>query len=1041
MTRTIHTMALVLTLLWAIPCAFAQPPEGGYPDEAFQAMEWRLIGPFRGGRVVTVAGIPSDPQTYYTGATGGGVWKTTDAGITWFNISDGFFETSSVGAIAVAESDPNVIYVGMGEHPVRGVMTSHGDGVYKSTDAGKTWTHLGLKDSRAISRIRIHPANPDLLYVAVQGAPHAPTKERGIYRSKDGGSTWEQIHFVTERAGASDLAMDMTNPRILYASYWDHLRLPWKVESGGEGSGIWKSTDGGDNWEKLTEGLPELMGKIGIDVSRVNPDRVYANIEAEEGGLFRSDDAGKTWKHINKERIIQARSWYYMEVFADPVDEETVYVLNAPVMRSTDGGKSFTQVRVPHGDTHDLWINPNDNRILVNANDGGANVSFNAGKSWSSSDNQPTIQFYRVITDNRFPYWVYGGQQDNSSLATASAARGGIGWKDWHEVSGCESAYLAFDPDDPKDVYGGCYQGLIDVWNRESGETKSIMAYPFLGLGTYPRDQKYRFNWNAPIIASPHDPTTIYHAGNVVFKTTDRGQSWEQISPDLTRNEVEKHGPGGGPITNEGAGGETYNTIYYFAESPHEAGVYWVGTDDGLVHISRNGGQDWTNVTPAGIGEGLVNSIDVSPHDPGAATITFSKYKFNDFTPFIFKTDDYGQSWTPIVEGIAEEAWVRVVREDPVRKGLLYAGTELGMYISFDDGAHWNKWQINLPIVPITDLTIRNNDLVAATSGRSFWILDDLSPVQQIAAETVEADVHLFQPRPTIQVLWGGQEPRGPVGKNPPDGAQIFVSLKAVPEELVTLEILDESGEVVRTYVSDPDASDPEEAGNENSSKLKELKEGLNRLSWDFRREAFTKIPDIMVFGSLNGRFVPPGQYKVRLSVGEKVLVQDLELLPDPRRSASMSEYQEQERFLAAASEMAEDIQTSVIRMRAVKTQIESFIENAKDVDSGEDIEKAGQELVEKIEEWESELIQPKQKTFQDIINFENQLANQVLALIASVDGAEPPVTKGAQERLNDLESEWATHRTTRDGLLTDVAAFNKLIRESNIDAVIVPKK
>ncbi len=736
----------------------AAAAEEAYADELFQAMKWRLIGPFRGGRSVTAAGVVSDPLTYYFGATGGGVWKTTDAGITWKNVSDGFFKTGSVGAVTVSESDPNVIYVGMGEHAVRGVMDSHGDGVYKSTDAGRTWTHMGLDTSRAISRIRIHPSDPETVYVAVQGAPHAPTEDRGIYRSTNGGTNWKKVHFVSDRAGAADLAMDMTNPRILYASYWDHLRPPWKVESGGEGSGIWKSIDSGDNWEKLTEGLPELMGKIGIDVSRANPDRVFANVEAEEGGLFRSDDAGKTWTHMNKTRIIQTRSWYYMEVFADPQDAETVYVLNAPMMRSTDGGKTFTQIRVPHGDNHDLWINPTNNKIMINANDGGANVSFNGGESWSTQQNQPTAQFYRVITDNHFPYWVYGGQQDNTSVATASAAPGGIGWKDWVAVSGCESAYLAFDPDNPEEVYGGCYQGLIDVWNRTTGTRKSIMAYPFLGLGTFPRDQKYRFNWNAPIVASPHDPSVIYHAGNVVFKTTDKGQSWQPISPDLTLNDVEKQGPGGGPITNEGAGGENYNTIYYFVESPHQAGTYWVGTDDGLVHISRDGGQNWKAVTPEGIGEAMINSIEVSPHDPATAYIAVTKYKFNDFTPHIFKTNDYGESWQRIVEGIEDEAWVRAVREDPVRTGLLYAGTELGIYISFDDGLAWQKWQLNLPIVPITDLTIRNNDLVAATQGRAFWILDDLSPVQQITTETAEADVHLFEPRPAIQVQWGGQD-------------------------------------------------------------------------------------------------------------------------------------------------------------------------------------------------------------------------------------------------------------------------------------------
>lgn len=1035
------TVRSVFVVLAVVASATSKPTVGhaeNYPAEMFQAMKWRLIGPFRGGRSVAVAGTASDRLTYYQGTTGGGVWKTTDAGITWTNVSDGFFQTGSVGAVAVAESDANVIYVGMGEHAVRGVATSHGDGVYKSTDATRTWTHVGLEDSRAISRIRIHPRDPDLVYVAVQGAPHAATKTRGIYRSKDGGESWEQVHFVSERAGASDLAMDMTNPRILYAAYWDHLRLPWKVESGGEGSGIWKSTDGGDNWEKLTEGLPTLMGKIGIDVSRADPDRVFANIEAEEGGLFRSDDGGKTWEHVNKERIIQTRSWYYMEVFADPQDQDTVYVLNAPMMKSTDGGKTFAEVRVPHGDNHDMWINPIDNQSMVNANDGGANVSLNGGKSWSTQENQPTAQFYRVITDNRFPYWVYGGQQDNSSVAIASAAPGGIGWKDWEAASGCESAYLAFDPDKPDDVYGGCYQGLIDVWNRQTGARKPIMAYPFLGLGTLPKDQKYRFNWNAPIVASPHDPAVIYHCGNVVLKTTDRGQSWEAVSPDLTRNEIEKQGPGGGPVTNEGAGGENYNTIFYFLESPHEPGTFWVGTDDGLVHLSRNGGGDWTDVTPAGIGEALINSIAVSPHDPATAYVAVTKYKFNDFTPHIFKTGDYGRSWTRIASGIEDDAWVRVVREDPVRRDLLYAGTELGMYISFDGGASWRKWQLNLPTVPVTDLTIHNNDLVAATQGRAFWILDDLSPVQQMTPAIAEAEVHLFAPRKTVRVLWGGREPRGPVGANPPGGAQVYFTLKEVPEEGLTVEVLDEAGEVVRTF-----ATESKEAGSENHTKLEGLEAGLNRLSWNLRHEALTKVPDIMVFeGSLDGRIVPPGKYQVRLRIGDETWTQDLEIVPDPRRTATMADYQAQERFLAAAAQMAEEIQTSVLRMRDVKDQVEDYVKRTRENARGEDIEKAGKDLVGRIDVWQEHLIQPKQKTFQDVINFENKLIAQVLALIGSVDGAEPPVTRGARERLADLEAVWSGHRSTMESLLTEeVAAFNRLIEEAEIDPVIVPTR
>ncbi|MEE8117067.1 MAG: glycosyl hydrolase, partial [Gemmatimonadales bacterium] len=668
----------------------AQRIDPVYDTTLYHAMQWRNIGPFRGGRSVAVAGVTSDPNTYYFGGAGGGVWKTEDAGESWRNISDGFFRTSSVGAITVAESDPNVIYVGMGEHAVRGVTTSHGDGIYLSTDAGKTWTHVGLERTRAISRIRVHPRDPDLVYVAAQGAPYGPTEDRGIYRSSDGGKTWEKILYVSETAGASDLSMNPSNPRVLYAAFWDHLRRPWVVRSGGEGSGIYKSTDGGDTWEQLTDGLPELMGKTSVAVSPANRERVWAIIEAERGGLYRSSDAGKTWRRVNSDRVLRARAWYYVEVFADPQDEETVYVLNAPVMKSLDGGRNFNRVSTPHGDNHDLWINPTDNRILINANDGGANISFNGGRSWSSQRNQPTAQFYRVNTDNQFPYRVYGGQQDNSTVAIAGrTADGSIDWKDWHAVGGCESAHVAFDPDDPSLVYAGCYQGQINEWDARTNTSRAIMAYPYLGLGMEPKDMRYRFNWNAPIVVSPHNPDVVYHAGNVLLRTQDRGMTWREISPDLTRDEEERQGAGGEPITNEGAGGEVYNTIMYVVESPHEAGTIWVGSDDGLVHLTRDAGANWVDVTPDDVGEAMINAIEVSPHDPAAAYIAVTRDKFNDFTPHIYRTRDYG------------DAWVRVVREDPVRRGLLYAGSETGVYVSFDDGDHWQSLQLNLPVTPI----------------------------------------------------------------------------------------------------------------------------------------------------------------------------------------------------------------------------------------------------------------------------------------------------------------------------------------------------
>ncbi|NNL79693.1 MAG: glycosyl hydrolase, partial [Flavobacteriaceae bacterium] len=573
-------------------------------DSMFNGLKWRNIGPFRGGRSVASTGVVGQPHTYYMGSTGGGVWKTTDDGITWRNISDGFFKTGTVGAISVSESDPNVIYVGMGEHAARGVMTSMGDGMYKSTDTGKTWKHIGLDESRHISDVIIHPDNPDVVYVSVQGAQYGPSNQRGVYRSMDGGKNWERVLFVNDRTGASSITMDMTNPRILYAAMWQHQRFPWTMESGGEHSGLYKSVDGGTTWKPMKKGIPDAFGKTGISVSRANPDRVFAVIEAEgkKGGVYRSDDAGKSWRQVNSNRVNIARSWYYMEIFADPQDENIVYVLNAPVMKSIDGGRSFQNVSVPHGDNHHLWINPENNQIMINSNDGGANISHNGGKSWSTQQNQPTAQFYRVITDNLVPYNVYGGQQDNSAIAIASRTNDfGIDWKDWYSVAGCESAFLAFDPDNPEFVYGGCYQGIIEKWVTESREGKPIKEYPELGLSIEPKDFKYRYNWNAPIISSPHDRNTIYHAGNVVFKTTDGGQSWNVVSPDLTRNEKDKQGPGGGPYTNEAAGGENYNTIMALVESQHEKGLMYAGTDDGLLHLTKDGGQNWDDITPSGV--------------------------------------------------------------------------------------------------------------------------------------------------------------------------------------------------------------------------------------------------------------------------------------------------------------------------------------------------------------------------------------------------------------------------------------------------------
>ena len=864
----------------------AKQPTVVLNDSLYSGLRWRSIGPFRGGRSVASTGVVGQPMTYYMGSVGGGIYKTMDDGITWKNVSDGQLKTGTVGAIAVAESNPNIVVAGMGEHAARGVMTSMGDGVYKSTDAGKTWKHMGLDETRHISDVVIHPTNPDIIFVSAQGAQYGPTQERGIYRSMDGGASWERVLFVDENTGASSLSMDMNNPLILYAALWQHRRYPWLIESGGPTSGIYKSTDGGTTWKPLKEGLPKVMGKVGVSVSRANPERVFAVIEAEgtKGGVYRSDDAGKKWKQINKDRINITRSWYYMEIFADPQNENVVYVLNAPVTKSIDGGKTFQPLPTPHGDNHHLWINPHDNTKMINSNDGGANISNNGGKSWSTQQNQATAQFYRVITDNLVPYNVYGGQQDNSAIAIASRTNdAGIDWKDWYSVAGCESAYLAFDPDQPDVVYGGCYQGIIEKWLKASREGKPIKAYPELGLGKVPKDFKYRYNWNAPIISSPHDRNTIYHAGNVVFKTTDGGHSWDVVSPDLTRNEKDKQGPGGAPFTNEAAGGENYNTLMYLTESPHEQGVLYAGSDDGLLHITKDGGTNWTNISPPNIGNGIINSIEVSPHDAATAYVVVMRYKSMDLKPYIFKTTDYGANWTKITNGITDKhTFVRVVREDRKQKGLLYAGTETGLYVSLDDGKNWQKFQLNLPVIPINDLTIQDNDLVVATAGRSFWILDDVGALQA-SMETSEK-LKIVTPKPAYRIFGGSQEKPVPgLGQNPKSGVTIdyYLPQKLDSTEL-TLEVL-HNEKVIRTYTNQKPKDFKSWPGGPAKPPILPAKKGYNRFTWDFRTAALPGVEKVFVFGNTAGHRVGPGTYTLRLTLGEQVVNTVATVLPNPR--------------------------------------------------------------------------------------------------------------------------------------------------------------
>jgi len=1021
-------------------------PGSSFNADLYKGLKWRNIGPFRGGRSNAVSGVVGKENVYYTGYTGGGVWKTDDAGINWRNISDGFFNTGSVGDIAVSESDPNVIYVGMGEHAVRGVMTSYGDGVYKSTDGGKTWKNMGLEKTRHISDVVIHPGNADLVWVAAQGAVHGSSPDRGIYKSVDGGATWKKVLFVDDNTGASSISIDMTNPRILYAATWQHKRYPWKVESGGAGCSIWKSTDGGDTWAKINEGLPKEIGKIGVAVSRANPNRVFAIVEAEKSkaGLYRSDDGGKKWNHFSSDASITSRSWYYMEVFADPINADVVYVLNAPMMKSIDGGKTFQNIRVGHGDTHDLWINPRNGQNMILGDDGGGEISFNGGMGWSTLYNQPTAQFYRVNVDNVFPFNVYGGQQDNSSIVIKSRNNSfGLTDKDWFEGPGCESAYIAFDPNNPVLMYGGCYQGIIDVLDKRTNERKDIMQYPATNLASKAKDMKYRFNWNAPIIASPHDPNTIYHAANVVFKTSNGGINWEVISPDLTRNDTTKQQQGGGPITNEGAGGENYNTIYYLIESSLEKGVLYSGSDCGFLHITKDGGKSWQNITPSGMPESMIHSIEVSPHNKGTAYISASRYKFSDYSNMAYKTTDYGKTWTKISSGVDADDFIKVIREDKKVKDLLYAGAERGFYISFNGGANWNKLQLNLPVVPVTDLVVQGNDLVASTAGRSFWILDDLSAIQQAKGNFGTTSVKLFQPKQTVRYPavtipeYLGNIPG--LGLNPMDGVMLDYYIKEKADtNKVTLEIFDNSGKKIRSYLNKKDENFKPFPGGPPAPEVIPTEGGVNRFAWDFRTESLPEIPNAFVYGDYRGHRVAPGKYKARMTYKNETSEVELEIIQDPNLKVTAGDWSAQQQFLEQIENRIKEIHESVNAMRKAKKQIENYNEVLKDRADAKEVVTSGKELIKKIDKWEETLVQTKQKNFQDVINFPSQLNTEYFAVRGVVDVHDPRITQGARDRFADLEKKWAVYKEQMNALRnTEVAAYNKLFKEKNIPAVL----
>jgi photosystem II stability/assembly factor-like uncharacterized protein len=1018
-------------------------------NEALAAAPWRNIGPFRGGRSVTACGVPSNVMTYYMGTTGGGLWKTEDAGLSWYNISDGYFKTGSVGAVSVAPSDPNVVYVGMGEHAPRGVMTSFGDGVYKSTDAGRTWNKTGLDLTRQIADIAIHPTNPEVVYVAAQGALNGPSRERGVYKSTDGGKTWALALFVNENTGCADLSMDPTNPRILYAAMWDHQRYPWQVRSGGPGSGLYKSVDEGVTWEKIQNGLPEALGKIGVSVCASNPQRLYAILEGdsekEQGGLFTTTDGGKNWSRVSKDHRLTMRAWYYTEVFADPTDEFTLYVLNAPMLKSIDGGKTWTRISGTHGDYHDLWINPANASNMVVANDGGAAVTFTGGRTWSPQSQMPTAQMYRINVDNLFPYHIYGGQQDNTSVRIASTNPNGyaITEREWKPSAGGESAFLAFNPDNPEWVMGGSYQGTIELLHQATGEGKGVMETPNQYLAQMAKDMRYRFNWNAPIVYSQHEPNTFFHGGNFLFKSTNNGISWETISPDLTRNDVSKQGKGGAPYTNEGAGGENYGTLAYVAESPHEAGVIWTGSDDGLVHITRDGGKTWSNVTPKGLQECLVNAIEVSPHDKATAYIATTRYKFNDFTPGLYKTTDYGATWTPISGNLPATAYTRVVREDPVRKNLLFAGTETGLFASFDGGKTWQSFQLNLPVTPINDLKIHQGDLIAATSGRSFWIFDDLSLLRQWNPGKA---TRLYKPADVYRVSGGSplnenpdpdQSSRwfspGSGGTNAPTGVVFYLQLDSTKvDATIRMEIRDKENLVVNQFTKGKN-----ELGQ---GKLPELKKGLNRIVWNLRYPDLPEIPGVYVEGDYDGHRVPPGEYAAVLYVDDEQFTTAFRVLADPRINATETDYQRQHDLLTRVEADIRAMHEAVIRMQKARSQIADWASLAEKRADLKELVTQARELESAMKAWEEEIIQPKSQAYDDVINFENKLSANFLFLKAEMGANIPQVTDGQSARYRELSALWANLKASHDQLWNGkVQAFNKALSEKGLGLVVLP--
>jgi photosystem II stability/assembly factor-like uncharacterized protein len=1022
-------------------------PTGMIDEKLFGGMQWRQIGPFRGGRALAIEGVIGEPDTYYFGAVAGGVWKTVDGGANWTPLFDKE-AISSIGAIAVAQSDHNVVYAGTGEAAIRG-NTTYGIGVYKSIDAGKTWKNMGLKDSRQIGALIVDPRNADVVLVAALGHAFGPNPERGIFRTADGGKTWSKVLSKDENTGGIDVVFDPHNPNIIFASLWQTRRQPWFFSSGGPGSGLYRSEDNGVTWKHLEgKGLPEgILGRIGVAVSGADSNRVYAIIEAKEGGLYRSDDAGQHWRRVNDDGRFRQRAWYFSKVYADPKSADTVYLLNTGAFRSVDGGKTFNLLPARHGDHHGLWIDPTNPDRIGNTNDGGVNISTDGGKTWTTQNNQPTAQFYHVAVDNAFPYHIYGAQQDNSNVGIASRTDSGvIGRQNWFEAGGGECGFVVPDPRDWRIMYSNS-EGFAVRYDRNKEEVQDISPVPLDNSGHGAVDLIHRFQWVSPLMLSPHDPDTLYTAAECVFKSTDHGQSWSQISGDITRNDKSKQQPSGGPLTNDITSVEYYDTIFALAESPVKKGTLWAGTDDGLVQVTTDDGKSWANVTPKMPEWSTVDLIEASAHDGNIAYAAIDRHKLDDFKPYIFKTTDLGKTWSAIVNGIPDGAYVHAVREDPKKRGLLYAGTELGVFVSFDEGMHWQPLKLNLPPSPIHDLVIKDDDLVVATHGRSFWVLDDITPLRQVNAQSTQSDMILYQPEAALRLHYAEEfDKRQPVGDNPPPGAVIDYYFKTAPKDEVTLDVLDAQGKVIR-HLSSKEKKESEQPPEwpDRVERVKTIpaNEGMNRFAWDLRYDDPVQIPGAFYSGTgPKGPLALPGVYQVKLSANGKSQTVPLQLMIDPRSKGAEAALQKQSALAVQVNERNSQLHQAVNEIRDLKSQIKDLHARFGDDKRLKPALDAADELEHKMSDIEQQLIQVNMKGSEANLAFPSMLNERFDAFSHSIEGADTAPTKSQLDVFQMLSSKLDEQLKKWQQLKSeDVAKVSEMIKQANLPALIITEK